>query len=139
MGPEHSLQSCVTNRSGTSYCPTESFYLAWFRSVSLESEHSYFLGQALQEGNGHSYHSSDSINKTDRGLGPLSSDLVLTTSSEGGQGQGPQSWNLPLSVFYRRKGGYSRCVLMRSVRASSLTLRWNHRSPYCIQELFANT
>lgn len=45
------------------------------------------------------------INETDRRLRPLSSDLVLTTSSEGVQEQGPQTWKLPLSVFYLREGG----------------------------------
>lgn len=120
MDSEHSLQSRVTNCSGTSYCPTESFYLAWFRSVSLEREHSYFLGQALLEGNGQSYYSSDSINETDRGHGPLSSDFVLTNSSEGGQEQGPQSWNLPLSVFYLREGGRVQQTCTNEARESSL-------------------
>lgn len=129
MDPERNLKSSVTSRRGTPYRPTESFYLTRFRSASLESERSYFLGQALQKGNGQSYHSSDSINETDSRLRPLSSDLVLTTSSEGVQEQGPQSWKLPLSVFYLREGGRNRCVMLRRMRAASLTLHWNRCSP----------
>lgn len=115
MDPERNLKSSVTNRRGTPY-------RTWFRSASLETKHSYFLGQALQKGNGHGYHSSDSINETDRRLRPLSSDLVLTTTSEGVQEQGPQSWKLPLSVFYLREGDRNRCVILRRMRTASLTL-----------------
>lgn len=69
------------------------------------------------------------LNETDRRLRPISSDLVLTTSSEGVQEQGPQSWKLPLSVFYLRERGRNRCVMLRRMRAASLMLHWNRCSP----------